>query len=77
MITSLESIKNKCGDDVSINKIRSALKRFENLEFITNKSTKINRLITIVNWNIYQSMENQNHKDNHNQTTKKPQSDHN
>jgi hypothetical protein len=54
MITSLESIKNKCGDGISFQNIRTALKRFETLGFLTNKSTKHNRLITIVNWNTYQ-----------------------
>lgn len=53
-ITSLESIAQKCGKGVSIQNVRTALKRFEKYGFLTNKSTNKNRLITIVNWVFYQ-----------------------
>lgn len=56
-ITSLESIAEKCGKGVSIQNVRTALKRFEKYEFLTNKSTNKNRLITIVNWGVYQGNE--------------------
>jgi DNA-binding transcriptional regulator YhcF (GntR family) len=51
-ITSLENLALKAG--VSIQNVRSALKRFEKLEFLTNESTKTGRLITVLNWGIYQ-----------------------
>ena len=54
MITSLPSIAQKCGKGISIQNVRTALKRFEKLGFLTGKSTNKNRLITIVNWGIYQ-----------------------
>lgn len=53
-VTSLESIRKKCGKGISLQNIRTALKRFEKYEFLTNQSTKQNRLITIINWGVYQ-----------------------
>ena len=55
MITSLNSIREKVGKDISIKKIRTALLRFEKMGFLTNLSTKHNRLITICNWEFYQT----------------------
>lgn len=54
-VTSLASIMKKAGRGVSIQNVRSALKRFERMEFLTNESTKNGRLISIVNWDSYQS----------------------
>jgi len=54
MITSLKSIAEKCGADVTTRNVRTALKRFENYGFLTSKSTNKNRLVTIVNWRKYQ-----------------------
>lgn len=56
-ITSLESLKEKTGKGITIQNIRSCLKRLEKLQFLTNKSTKTGRLITIINWGLYQSEE--------------------
>src|SRR5690625_4537621 len=53
-ITSLESIARNAGKGISIQNVRTALKRFEKYGFLTNKSTNKNRLITIVNWGYYQ-----------------------
>lgn len=53
-ITSLEGIASKCGKGISIQNVRTALKRFEKYGFLTNQSTNRNRLITIINWNNYQ-----------------------
>jgi len=66
MITSLKSIKKRCGRYVSEQNIRTALKRFEIFGFLTNKSTKHNRLITICNWDIYQKTDDaaNNHTNN-------------
>lgn len=51
-VTSLDSLSRKAG--VSIRSVRSAIARFEKLNFLTNKSTKTGRLISIVNWSTYQ-----------------------
>ncbi|WP_461467085.1 hypothetical protein [Parvimonas micra] len=61
-ITSLEKIVAKCGKGITTQNVRSALKRFEKLQFLTNKSTKQNRLIKIENWSLYQDEENQLNK---------------
>jgi DnaD/phage-associated family protein len=52
-ITSLKGIAEKSG--TSIQNVRTALKNFEFIyNFLTSKSTNKNRLITIVNWELYQ-----------------------
>ena len=54
-ITSLDSIQKRCGKGISIQNIRSALQRFEKkFRFLTNKSTKTGRLITIENYDKWQ-----------------------
>jgi len=53
-VTSINSIIENTGGTVSIQNIRSALKRFEKLEFLTVKVTKTGSLITLVNWQSYQ-----------------------
>lgn len=62
-ITSLSSIAKYSGKDVSIQNVRTALKRLEKLGFLTNESTKQSRLITIVNWEKYQGVNNESNKD--------------
>lgn len=57
-VTSLKSIAEKSGKDVTIKKVRTALEKFEKYGFLANESTNKNRLITIVNWELYQSLEN-------------------
>lgn len=54
-VTSLPSIVAECGKGITVQNVRTALKRFEKLNFLTDESTKSNRLITIINWDIYQS----------------------
>ncbi|WP_305305833.1 hypothetical protein [Romboutsia ilealis] len=54
LITSLDTIANSCAKDVSVQNVRTALLKFEKYGFLTNKSTNKNRLITIVNWELYQ-----------------------
>ena len=65
-LTSLESLKQKIGKGVTIQKIRTALKNLEKYDFITNKSTKVGRLITVVNYSKYQdgNIEGNKHIDN-------------
>lgn len=56
-ITSLKGIAEKSG--TSIKNVRTALKNFEILYgFLANKSTNKNRLITIINWELYQQTDN-------------------
>lgn len=58
LITSLASLANKCGKGVSVQSVRSALLKFSKYGFLTNQSTKVSRLITIVNWGKYQGYDN-------------------
>ena len=53
-VTSLDSLKNVCAKDVSLRNIRTCISILERWQFLTNKSTKTGRLITIINWNTYQ-----------------------
>ena len=53
-VTSIDSIARKGGNGISKQNVRSALKKFENYGFLTNKSTKNGRLISICNWSRYQ-----------------------
>lgn len=69
-VTSLQSIADECGKGISVQNVRSALARFERLGFLTNQSTKVNRLITIVNWGIYQAREEKTNKETNNVTNK-------
>ncbi|MGD7007593.1 conserved phage C-terminal domain-containing protein [Metabacillus sp. 84] len=61
-VTSLESITHKSGKGITIQNVRTALKRLEKFEFLTNESTNRNRLITIVNWGLYQGSEDEPNK---------------
>lgn len=76
-ITSLNEIVKRCGKGVTTQNVRTAIARFEKLKFLTNKSTKQNRLIKIENWGLYQGDENSpnkatnNHLTNASQTTNK------
>lgn len=68
-VTSLESIRKKCGKGITIQNIRSALEKFKKLEFLTYESTKTGRLITIVNWQAYQSINEYSNKDSNKEPT--------
>lgn len=72
-ITSLEKIVAKCGKGITTQNVRSALKRFEKLQFLTNESTKQNRLIKIENWRLYQDEENQPNKATNKEVTNNQQ----
>jgi len=69
IITSLESIAKNCGNDVSLQNVRTALTRFEALGFLTNKSTNKNRLITVINWELYQQDAPRTNKQSNTQLT--------
>lgn len=72
-VTSLNSIVKDSGPGVTMQNVRTALKRFENLEFLTNESTKQGRLITIVNWELYQGQGEQPNKGVNSHLTKSQQ----
>ena len=73
-VTSLSKIAETAGPGLSMQNVRTALKRFEKYDFLTNQSTKVNRLITINNWAFYQDKDNHGNKDTNNQLTKSQQS---
>lgn len=54
MITSLKKIQEKCAKGTSIQQVRTCLLKLERYGFLTSKSTNKNRLISIVNWSLYQ-----------------------
>lgn len=58
-VTSLPSIVKKCGKGITLQNVRTAIKRFEKYNFLTDESTNKNRLITIVNWGLYQRKDNE------------------
>lgn len=72
-VTSLDSIRNLCSKDVSVQCLRTSLLKLEKWGFLTNKSTKTGRLITIVKWDTYQGGENETNKDTNGQPTKSQQ----
>ena len=67
--TSLESMAAACGKGISVQNVRTALKRFEKYGFLTNESTRAGRLITICNWEQYQSLEDEHNKESPNPLT--------
>ena len=73
-VTSLPKIAEKAGPGISIQNVRTALKRFEKYEFLTDQSTNKNRLITINNWAFYQDNPNQPNRHTNSQLTVNQQS---
>lgn len=74
-ITSIDKIVKAAGKGITTQNVRSALKRFEKLEFLTNESTKTGRLITIVNWELYQIDLIKHNKDTSKEVTNNQQRD--
>lgn len=74
-VTSLENLKGYCASDLTIQNIRTALLKLEKHGFLTNQSTKKNRLISVVNWGIYQGGGEDANKDTNRQPTNSQQSD--
>lgn len=72
-VTSLSKIAEVCGEGISFQNVRTALKRFEKYGFLTNESTNKNRLITINNWAFYQDNPNQPNKQPNKQLTSNQQ----
>ena len=73
-VTSLEGIREIAGKDISTQSVRTALDKLVKYEFLTNESTKTGRLITIINWKIYQGEINGTNIDDNNELTKHQQS---
>ena len=69
LITSLTSIKKRCGKGISIQNVRTAIARFKKLGFLTDESTHHNRLITICNWEVYQNPEDATNSQTNNRLT--------
>ncbi|MDQ0494027.1 hypothetical protein [Paenibacillus brasilensis] len=72
-ITSLDSLKETCASDVTTQNIRTALLKLEKHGFLTNESTKKNRLITVVNWGFYQGSSVDSNKEINRQPTNSQQ----
>lgn len=72
-VTSLDAIVTRCGKGITIQNVRTALTRFKKLGFLTEESTKTGRLITIVNWHLYQIEIREANKDDNKDLTKTSQ----
>lgn len=72
-ITSLQSLSEKCGNDVKVQSVRTALLKLEKWHFLTNTSTKDGRLIKIVNWVKYQILDSAINKESNKELTKHQQ----
>lgn len=73
-VTSLDSIVKKCGKGISKQNVRSAIDKFKKYEFLTQEVTKTGRLITIVNWELYQSKDLETNILTNKEVTKRSQS---
>lgn len=67
LITGRKSIADKF--KISESKVQRILKTFENEQQIEQQTNPRNRLITIVNWNIYQEVGQQNEQQVNNKRT--------
>ena len=72
-VTSLESIAEKSGKGITVQNVRTALKRFEKFGFLTNESTKSGRVINIENWAFYQGVDCKPNKANNKDLTNNQQ----
>lgn len=54
---SIRAFAEKCGHGVTYQNVRTAFKRFESLDFITQEPTKFGTLVTITNWEKYQHVD--------------------
>lgn len=58
LITSLDKLKKACGKGVSIQNIRTCFVNLEKMGFLTYQSTKQYRLVTLANYDFYQTPDN-------------------
>ena len=70
-LTSLGSLSNETG--LTIQQVRTAIKKLKSTGEITTKSTNKNTIITIVNYGLYQGDYNDSNKQDNKQTTIKQQ----
>lgn len=68
-LTSLETLKNETG--LSIQQTRTALKKLESTNDITNESTNAYRLITLVNYSVYNEIKTDSNKQDNKQSNKR------
>jgi DNA-binding transcriptional regulator YhcF (GntR family) len=74
-ITSSTKLADVAG--VSRQNVRTSLKRFEKLEFLTTESTSKGMLITVTNWELYQGNPDEaNQQSNQNLTASQPTPNH-
>ena len=59
LVTSLDKIAKKSGKGVSVKNVRSSIDKFEKFGFLANESAKTGRLITILNYDEFQTEENE------------------
>jgi hypothetical protein len=72
-VTSANVIINNCGQGVTRQNVRTALKRFEKYEFLTYESTNRGMLVTINNWELYQGSDDEpNQQPNQHLTSSQP-----
>lgn len=69
-VTSINSIVKKSGKGITIQNVRSALKRFKKLDFLTEEVTEFGRLITITKWDSYQEKKKKGNKGGQHSTNK-------
>ena len=72
-ITSLSNLVKCCGRGTKVQSVRTSLLVLQKWQFLTCKSTKTGRLITICNWVTYQCSEVTTNKDSNRQPTKNQQ----
>ena len=56
MITSVDSIAEKCGGGITDSIVRHSIKKFQQFNFLDSTGTNSGRLITIKNWESYQNI---------------------
>lgn len=56
-VSSLEGIAKRCGRGISARNVRTALEKFQTLGFLTSEASNQGRLISIVNWSLFQQDE--------------------
>lgn len=74
-VTSTESIIRRCGKGISAQNVKSAIAKFQKYDFLANESTNTGRLITIVNWGLYQGNFEESKQDINQQVINRPPSD--
>jgi len=69
-VTSIDTLRKRAGKGVSTQNVRSALKRFEKLQFLTCKATKTGRVITICNWDKWRDKQKSSNIESNKDVTK-------